>query len=625
MNKKYVHLLIWDYPDEEVIKSENTDLVLWRSFSSNRNIVSIPRLVDEWSDSIREEYLAWIFYLGNYKIGEKSIKESLLIFNSISAWWLGLIVEKSNFSKSIYINDIIRLLTFKKWLKNKKISKITLYTSNTKLKNTFKRFCLKRKFLFESKTFKKNLKLNLGFKKTFFLLPFFLRGIIWFIYKIIYNFPLIIKKVGYWKNNQKQYIFVSYLFNMINSDKKNFLFSTYWGELPKKLKQNKTYTYWLHLYVKDKYLKNPYQASKLIDKLNKNNSLQKHITIYSFMNLKVIYKIFTDWIRMQKNIHKIALHKSFPIYKDFDFWEFYKDDWYDSFLGITCIDNLIYLNLFQEAFKSCNRFSAITYLLENQGWEIAMLSVCKSLNINKTIGFSHAASRYWDLRNFYDKREFIDKNNLSLPRPKILAVNSNFALNQFLSFGYPRNQIKLVEALRHSYLGKHNIKRINNSNNKKSLLVLGDYENINTKNQLSILNKLPLNILKNLEIIYKPHPASTLNINVFSSLSMSLREESISKLLPLSNLVYCGTVTSASVDAFAFGSKVIIYNDPKILNLSPLRNFKDVTFIMNSIQLEEAIVNFISGKIYTASQRAIFELSEELPLWKNLLFKTIKN
>ena len=61
------------------------------------------------------------------------------------------------------------------------------------------------------------------------------------------------------------------------------------------------------------------------------------------------------------------------------------------------------------------------------------------------------------------------------------------------------------------------------------------------------------------------------------------------------------------------------------MNRSPLRNFKDVTFVMDSVQLEEAIVKFISGKVYTASQRAIFELSEQLPLWKNLLFKTIKN
>ena len=53
-----------------------------------------------------------------------------------------------------------------------------------------------------------------------------------------------------------------------------------------------------------------------------------------------------------------------------------------------------------------------------------MLGVCKKFKLDKTIGFSHAASRYWDLRNFYDRREYLNKNKLSLPRPKILAVNS---------------------------------------------------------------------------------------------------------------------------------------------------------------------------------------------------------
>ena len=105
---------------------------------------------------------------------------------------------------------------------------------------------------------------------------------------------------------------------------------------------------------------------------------------------------------------------------------------------------------------------------------------------------------------------------------------------------------------------------------------------------------------------------------------MNLREEPISELLPLTNLVYCGTATSASVDAFSFGSKVIIYNDPKILNLSPLRKFKEVTFVMNSTKLEEELVKFFSENIYTSTRRAIFELSEDLPLWKNLLCGIIK-
>ena len=101
--------------------------------------------------------------------------------------------------------------------------------------------------------------------------------------------------------------------------------------------------------------------------------------------------------------------------------------------------------MFEEALKSCHSRSTITYLLENQAWEISMLSVCRSLNIKRTIGFSHATSRYWDLRNFYDLREFKSKAFLSLPRPNILAVNSKNVLSEFLRFGYPKMKLNLLK------------------------------------------------------------------------------------------------------------------------------------------------------------------------------------
>ena len=623
MNKDLSDLFIWDYPNTENIKIDNDKLILWRGFSSDNNIISIPQLTEKWSDSIRNEYLDWIYRLGKFNIKETNIIEALKIRDSFSAWWFGLLVEKSNLGKSIYINDIIRLFTFKKLINNKPISKITLCTSNENLIKTLKIFCSNNKIKFVLKRSKNQIKFNITLKKIFFSLPHFLRALIWFFYRIIYFLPLIIKSSKEWGEKEKKFIFVSYLFNMRNSDINNFSFSNYWGELPKKLKENKTYTYWLHLYVKDKFLNSPYKASKLIDKLNKNNKLQKHITLFSFINIKVICKVLIDWIKLYKKNRKIEIHKNFPIYKGLELWPFYKNDWYDSFIGINSIDNLMYLNLFQKAFKFCKKSSVVSYLLENQGWEISMLSVCRALDIKKTIGFYHTASRYWDLRNFCDKREFSNNKNLRLPRPKIMALNSIFDFDQFIEFGYPKNQLRLVEALRYSYLKKNLVLKINKYKNKKSLLVLGSHDNSNTKDQLSILSKVPKNILEHLEIIYKPHPASSLDINIFHSLKMKKREESISELLPHSNLVYCSSVSSASVDAFSFGSEVIIYNDPNFLNLSPLRKFDEVNFVMDSDQLEMLIVKFFSRNIYTASQRVIFELNEELPLWKNLLFETI--
>ena len=130
--------------------------------------------------------------------------------------------------------------------------------------------------------------------------------------------------------------------------------------------------------------------------------------------------------------------------------------------------------MFEEAFKNKDRKAVLSYLLENQGWEIGMLAACNSKGFKKIIGFSHATIRYWDLRNFYDKRDYFNNDKLKLPRPNILAVNSKNVYQSYLDFGYPTDEIKLVEALRHLYLHKINRikeKKLRKSTKKLSILV----------------------------------------------------------------------------------------------------------------------------------------------------------
>ena len=83
-------------------------------------------------------------------------------------------------------------------------------------------------------------------------------------------------------------------------------------------------------------------------------------------------------------------------------------------------------------------------MLENQGWEIAMLSII-SKSKNQSCWICHASVRFWDLRNFYDKREYHRKDKFRIPRPNILAVNSKYAFDLLNQSGYPKNRLKLVK------------------------------------------------------------------------------------------------------------------------------------------------------------------------------------
>ena len=96
------------------------------------------------------------------------------------------------------------------------------------------------------------------------------------------------------------------------------------------------------------------------------------------MNLRVIRKVFFDWIKLNIAFRKINFEKNFPLLDDFDLKDYYRSDFLDSFVGQTSIDNLLMMNLFNEAFLKLDEKNTLTYILENQGWEIAMLGVCKS-------------------------------------------------------------------------------------------------------------------------------------------------------------------------------------------------------------------------------------------------------
>ena len=215
------------------------------------------------------------------------------------------------------------------------------------------------------------------------------------------------------------------------------------GYLPEKLFNASKRTTWIHLFVKDKFIKNPSEAANLINRLNKNNKLQTHVTLFSFINLKVIKKVFLIGLNYILLSGRLIL-KNFPLLDDFDLKDYYRSDFLDSFVGQTSIDNLLMMNLFNEAFNKLDEKNTLTYLLENQGWEIAMLGVCKSLNLNKVIGFSHASTRYWDLRLFYDRKEYFDFSSLKLPIPDYLAVNSINAYETYINMGYPQKILKML-------------------------------------------------------------------------------------------------------------------------------------------------------------------------------------
>ena len=281
MNDSHSYLQLWDYDERCPKVKEGHKLLLWRGFSEQKDIISIPKIVEDFSDTLRDEYLEWIYQVGKKTHNNNSIIKFLKIRDSFSAWWLSLIVEKSNFEKSTYLNDVIKILAFEKFFKNKYINGLHIYTSNKKLTKIFSEYCEKKGINFKKTDLrsKKQKKFKNILKKIFFFCPYEIRAFIWLFYRVFNNLPLVNVGLNKLRKFQSKFLFVSYLFNMKNSDINRFNFSPYWGNLPENLKIDRKTSIWIHIFVKDKFINNTSQAANLIKNLNKNNSWQCHLTL----------------------------------------------------------------------------------------------------------------------------------------------------------------------------------------------------------------------------------------------------------------------------------------------------------------------------------------------------------
>ena len=84
-------------------------------------------------------------------------------------------------------------------------------------------------------------------------------------------------------------------------------------------------------------------------------------------------------------------------------------------------------------------------------------------------------------------------------------------------------------------------------------------------------------------------------------------------------IVITSGFTSAGLDAYCYGAKVICYLDSNKLNYSILKGVDGVSFFSNSKELSKELNNInhkLRKPVFTEN---FFWLNRKLPMWKKLL------
>lgn len=580
--------------------------------------------MEENADALRSRYLAWIYELGELHIKGTRLVEHMQLRSNFSYWWMTLLVEKCNFSKSPHIDDAIRLLAFKDWVEGRSFTKIILSSANKPLAECLDGWTGKMGVSFEWKRLVKPLGQLSWLRRGYALLPAVVQAWLWLLKYLSERWVLSGEGVESWRKSAGHITFFSYLFNLKSESAINGKYeSNYWGPLPELLRSEGRSTRWLHLYVKSALLNDSQKAVDIVRSFNaKGQGDEVHVTLDSFLSLSIVFQAIKDWIWLAwkgRYLNEFILDDSKKI---IDLWPLHAEDWCNSTRGATAMANVVYSNLLHAALKDLPKQNISFYLQENQGWEFALIQHWKLAELGSLVGVPHSLVRYWDLRYFFDHRSYFSDSGKSMPLPDFVAVNGQSARNAYLQGGYLANQLVQVEALRYLYLHKFNSKPVAGEDAKNSglsMLVLGDYQASNTRLQMRLLadaaEKFPIGT----KIIVKPHPACPIIIEDYPQLSFTLTVEPLENLLGICDVAYTSSVTSAAVDAYCAGVAVISVADPASMNLSPLRGLSDAHFASTSIELIEMLNIVLSTKKKMRIAPYFFNIDNQLILWRRLL------
>jgi surface carbohydrate biosynthesis protein (TIGR04326 family) len=621
-------LLIWDVATPHPAADDTT--VLWRGFAADAaaDVVSIPQLIEENAEVFRARYLAWVYELGELHLQGRRLIDHLELRPGFSYWWMTLLTEKCNYSKSPQIDDAIRMLAFTDWVTGRPLARITLVSANPPLAECLRGWCKKNGVAFEWQHISTQGQPKSWVRRAYGALPTAIQAWVWLLKYLFEHWPL--RGVGLKASRQatESVFFVSYLFNLVPEAVKEGRYeSRYWGTLPELLLREGCKSIWLHLYVKDGLLPDARKAARTIQSFNKvGRGMEAHVTLDTFLGLRVVFQSIKDWFRLAGMNRMLDVTTQPRTSEALNLWPLFINDWQQSMRGQTAMANVLLHNLFETSMNSLTKQRLGVYLQENQGWELAFIHSWKAAGHGQLVGCPHSTVRFWDLRYFFDQRSYLRSNKNPLPMPDRVAVNGKAAKDAFMAGDYPAGGLVEVEALRYLHLNT-TTSRVPQSTVKNRqalrLLVLGDYLPSNTRLQMDLLHRVAKSLPAGTVVIVKPHPACPIKAQDYPELSLKVVTEPIAQLLAECDVAFTSAATSAAVDAYCAGVNVISVLDPTTLNMNPLRGYTGVRFISTTAELiDSLILSTSTNKNHTKSD-PIFIVDKKLKRWAMILFKKL--
>ena len=565
--------------------------------------IDLFEYIDKNSIFLKNQYLYIIFELSNLKLNNQPLKNQLY-FKDHSLWEMSLLQEK-NIYKNSNIFKTIKYLALKKIIKENKKKNIEIFFLEKDLATYLQKEFNSARIIFNCKSDTFAVKIIQIIKKKIWFQYLF------FIYYFVKNctFRNFSSKVF----SKKKFFIFSYFthYDKERFDNKNF-YPKQWSKLWENIIGNSNF---FQIFLPNKRFKFFFQLENFLKKKNFKNLKNENFINY-FIFYKYFFKVFKDFKFYKTKNTYLSMVKNIKDNKDLKFFfEINEELFISSFAGYTLLQNLLWINIFENLFKNLPKHDYGLYIFENQPWEKALVRCWQKYNQGKLIGYCHTTINFWHL-NYFNIENYNRSDDFKKFSPDLIAVSSKISKNFIANQSIDLNKIIEIEALRYNWILNNKFKTSNKPNKNKKILFLGDYEKNINKNLITILNQSKEDLKKlGFEVSFKPHPATKLK-NIDKDIKVTDRD--LEKLINIHDYIVSGNSTSAVIEALSCGLKTFLFVDKNNLNLSALKNTKIEKSVDFFSTKEELIYKIVNSK-NNLKPIEYYYLDKELKKWKKIL------
>ncbi len=620
-----------DYPQPLILIDRGADweglqgrVVHWAEVEVPQGHDSVPRLVENQAQVLRQEYLAWVHDLGEHRLKGRTVKEHLHLGAGASYWWMTLVAAKDP-SKGPAIYTVFKLRALERLYLASGCRGIILRSGDPRLHQVLSAWCARLGHLYRwDRSSGPGTSGRLQQLLRFF--PHFIKGIASLVHRLWTRRRSLFGAKPLPGPGPQMAVF-TYFPNIDHDQAARGVFrSRYWGKLHDLLEEGPWQVNWVWIY-------GPEGGCSIPDTLgwrDKFNSAAqgraRHYLLEEFLTPGAIFRANLLFLRLfWKNLQLKSIRRAFHFPGSaLNFWPILADDWRAALTGSPAIHNCLAWEILRSLVKTLPRQEMGLYLWENQLWERALIFAWEKSGHGKLLGFQHSTLRFLDLRFFEDPRSY-GLGEAAPPIPQTLVVNGAGALKLMQEVGYPNPKMTVAEAVRYLYLQKlapgERLSVINEKiSDNNSLLVVTGYLPDETAAQLRLLSQAASRCgLNGYErILVKPHPDCPVNAILQKEapdLKVEIVQEPLNSLWPKAKLVFVANSTSAAIEAALLGLPVLVHVVEDSFNFSPLLGQPGVKHVVTADDLIQGLASPSPAPV----SPDYFCLEEKLPRWRSLL------